>query len=149
MHKQTDKQTDRHYENNGHLAVNQLYVRLHYVSKYDADRLMGVQCVRFSLKWSSCGAVPVTTLQKNLTENSISPSTTTCPAKRCEMNVGLCALATNKGANAATAAMENKIRHHSHKTLISYARKRCLCGSKYHQIVWSLGLRSGPRWGGL
>jgi len=24
LHKQTDKQTDRHYENNGHLAVNQL-----------------------------------------------------------------------------------------------------------------------------
>jgi len=23
LHKQTDKQTDRHYENNGHLAVNQ------------------------------------------------------------------------------------------------------------------------------
>jgi len=24
MHKQTDKQTDKHYKNNGHLAVNQL-----------------------------------------------------------------------------------------------------------------------------
>jgi len=23
VHKQTDRQTDRHYENNGHLAVNQ------------------------------------------------------------------------------------------------------------------------------
>jgi len=23
MHKQTNRQTDRHYENNGHLAVNQ------------------------------------------------------------------------------------------------------------------------------
>ena len=23
LHKQTDKQTDRHYENNGHLAMNQ------------------------------------------------------------------------------------------------------------------------------
>jgi len=29
--KQTNKQTDRHYENNGHLAVNRLH--------YDAHRL--------------------------------------------------------------------------------------------------------------
>jgi len=25
LHKQTDRQTNRHYENNGHLAVNQYY----------------------------------------------------------------------------------------------------------------------------
>jgi len=25
MHKQTNRQTDRHYESNGHLAVNQLH----------------------------------------------------------------------------------------------------------------------------
>ena len=29
LHKQTDKQTDRHYENNGHLAVNQ---KQHYAT---------------------------------------------------------------------------------------------------------------------
>jgi len=30
VHKQTDKQIDRHYENNGHLAVNQLAVNQYF-----------------------------------------------------------------------------------------------------------------------
>ena len=33
MHKQTNRQTNRHYENNGHLAVNQLEVEELYASR--------------------------------------------------------------------------------------------------------------------
>ena len=40
--KQTDKQTDRHYENNGHLAVNQLCC--HLASTDDSDKFMNHDC---------------------------------------------------------------------------------------------------------
>jgi len=42
---QTNRQTDRHYENNGHLAVNQKEVTMTFFGQMPSDRCLSVLSV--------------------------------------------------------------------------------------------------------